>query len=327
MSFKILLAETRGFCAGVERAIAVVNKALEHFGAQKVYVLHEVVHNKHVVAELAAKGVHFVESLEEIPEPQDKVLIFSAHGVGLETKKRAQELQLYVIDAICPLVDRIHHKVAKAAAEHKEVVIIGHKGHQEVLGTIGQYTGPDSNVHVILHERDVDQLQLNTEHAVFATQTTLSIDETARTVAALKAKYPFIEGPKHDDTCFATQNRQAAVKLLAHESDLVLVAGSANSSNSRRLSEVASNEGTPAYLIDDYTGITDEMLEGAKNIGITAGASVPEQIVTGIVEYLQGKGVSSIESVGPASKRRSFPLPESIMHLTSSAPENNDKAE
>lgn len=316
MSFKILLAKTRGFCAGVERAIEVVNKALEYFGAQKVYVLHEVVHNKHVVAELASKGVHFVESLEEIPEPQNKVLIFSAHGVGKDTMQRAQELQLYVIDAICPLVDRIHHKVAKAAAEQKEVVIIGHKGHQEVMGTIGQYTGPATNVHVILNAKDVDGLVLNTQQAVFATQTTLSIDATARTVAALKEKYPFIEGPKHDDTCFATQNRQNAVKLLAHESDLVLVAGSANSSNSRRLSEVASKEGTPAYLIDDYTGITDEMLEGVKTIGITAGASVPEQIVTGIVDYLKGKGVSSIEEIGSESKRRSFPLPDSVMHLT-----------
>lgn len=312
MSFKILLAQTRGFCAGVERAIEVVNKALEKFGAHKVYVLHEVVHNKHVVAELAARGAHFVESLDVIPEPEDKVLIFSAHGVGLETFRKAQALKLHIIDATCPLVSRIHHKMAKAALEHKEVVIIGHEGHQEVLGTVGQYEGPSELVHIILTAEDVEKLELKTANAVFATQTTLSIDETAKTVAALKQKFPFIEGPRNDDTCFATQHRQAAVKELAQLCDLVLVAGSANSSNSRRLSEVAEKEGTRSYLIDDYTSITPEMLEGVSTVGITAGASVPEYIVEGIIDHLKTQGAISIEPVGPVPKHRQFPLPDNL---------------
>ena len=312
MSFKILLAETRGFCAGVERAIAVVNKALEKFGAHQVYVLHEVVHNKHVVAELAERGAHFVESLDEIPDPESKVVIFSAHGVGLETIKKAQDLKLHIIDATCPLVSRIHAKMAKAAAAHKEVVIIGHEGHQEVLGTVGQFTGPVDLVHVILSVDDVQKLELKTQNAIFATQTTLSIDETAKTVAALKAKYPFIEGPRNDDTCFATQHRQAAVKLLAQACDLVLVAGSANSSNSRRLSEVAEKEGARSYLIDDYTCITPEMLEGVQSVGITAGASVPERIVTGIIDLLKTQGATSVEGIGPQPKHRQFPLPDNL---------------
>lgn len=310
MSFKILLAETRGFCAGVERAIAVVNKALEKFGAQKVYVLHEVVHNKHVVSKLAERGAHFVESLEDIPDPENKVVIFSAHGVGLETVHRAHELKLHVIDATCPLVSRIHHKMAKAASEHKEVVIIGHEGHQEVLGTIGQYAGPSELVHVILTVDDVNKLELKTKSAVFATQTTLSIDETAKTVSALKQKFPFIEGPRNDDTCFATQHRQAAVKQLARECDLVLVAGSANSSNSKRLSEVAEREGTRSYLIDDYTCINEQMLKGVQCVGLTAGASVPEYIVQGIIDFLKTKGATLVEGIGPVPKLRQFPLPE-----------------
>ncbi len=314
MAFKVLLAETRGFCAGVERAITVVNRALEKFGSDKVYVLHEVVHNKHVVADLAVRGAHFVEHLDEIPDPENKVVIFSAHGVSLDTIAAAHDKKLTVIDATCPLVRRIHFKVQKAAQEHKEVVIIGHDGHQEVLGTVGQFAGPHDLIHVILTTDDVDKLELKTKSAIFATQTTLSIDETAKTVAALKEKFTFIEGPRQDDTCFATQHRQAAVKLLAESCDLVIVAGSQNSSNSRRLSEVAQNAGARSFLIDDCSAITPEMLdlEHVNSVGVTAGASVPEYIVTEILEYLKAHGATEVISVGPAQTKRVFPLPDSL---------------
>lgn len=312
VSFKVYLARTRGFCAGVERAIGVVNRALDKYGTQKVYVLHEVVHNKHVVADLAQRGAHFVEYLEEIPEPNDKVVIFSAHGVGTKTVEAAHALGLIVIDATCPLVNRVHFKVGKASKEDKEVVIIGHDGHQEVVGTVGQYQGESSKVHVILTPEDVNKLALSSNQAIFATQTTLSIDETALTVKALKAKYPFIEGPKQDDTCFATQNRQAAVKILAQECDLVLVAGSKNSSNSKRLSEVASNMGVRSYLIDDCSSITNDMLQGATKIGVTAGASVPEYIVQDILKCLQERGGSEVILTGDEQVHRVFPLPDGL---------------
>lgn len=313
MSFKVLLANTRGVCAGVERAIAVVNRALEKYrGIKDVYVLHEVVHNKHVVADLASRGAHFVESLKEIPEPENKVVIFSAHGVGIKTVEAAEALKLTIIDATCPLVNRVHFKVNKASKEDKEVVIIGHDGHQEVVGTIGQYLGSADKVHVILTPEDVAKLELKSENAIFATQTTLSVDETAVTVAALRDKFSFIQGPKQDDTCFATQHRQAAVKDLASKCDVVLVAGSKNSSNSKRLSEVAALEGSRSYLIDDYTCITDDMLEGAKVIGVTAGASAPEYIVQDIVKFLKEKGAESVEGTGPEETHRVFPFPDGL---------------
>lgn len=312
MSFKVYLARTRGFCAGVERAIGVVNRALDKYGPQKVYVLHEVVHNKHVVSDLAARGAHFIEDLLEIPNPSDKVVIFSAHGVGTKTVAQAQALGLIVIDATCPLVNRVHFKVSKASKEDKEVVIIGHDGHQEVVGTVGQYSGESSKVHVILTPEDVNSLKLNSDRAIFATQTTLSIDETALTVKALKEKFPFIEGPKNDDTCFATQNRQAAVKILAQECDLVLVAGSKNSSNSKRLSEVASHMGVRSYLIDDCSSITDELLLGASKVGVTAGASVPEYIVQDILQCLKLKGGSEVILTGDEQVHRVFPLPDGL---------------
>lgn len=312
MSFKVYLARTRGFCAGVERAIAVVNRALEKYGTQKVYVLHEVVHNKHVVADLASRGAHFVEHLSQIPNPEDKVVIFSAHGVGTKTVEAANALKLIVIDATCPLVNRVHYKVSRAAKEQKEVVIIGHTGHQEVVGTVGQYDGPEDKVHVILTPQDVEKLDLVSNNAIFATQTTLSIDETALTVKALKEKFSFIEGPKNDDTCFATQNRQAAVKTLAQECDLVIVAGSKNSSNSKRLSEVALSMGVRSYLIDDCSGISDEMLAGATKVGVTAGASVPEYIVQDILKVLAQKGGSEVILTGDEQIHRVFPLPDGL---------------
>ena len=314
MAFKILLANTRGFCAGVERAIGVVQRALEKFGAERVYVLHEVVHNKHVVADLVAKGAHLVEELSEIPEPSSKIVIFSAHGVGLETIAQAQALGLTIIDATCPLVKRIHHKVVRAANAQMDVVIIGHDGHREVLGTVGQYEGPKDKIHVILTPEDVANLTLPTgEHqAMFATQTTLSIDETAKTVAALKTKFPLIEGPKSDDTCYATQNRQAAVKLLAQHCELVLIAGSQNSSNSRRLSEVAAQYGTTSYLIDDASALTDDMLKHVTTVGVSAGASVPEYIVQDILTALQARGATSIEPIGDIQRHITFAWPEGL---------------
>lgn len=314
MAFKILLANTRGFCAGVERAIGVVQRTLEKFGAERVYVLHEVVHNKHVVADLVAKGAHLVEELSEIPEPSSKVVIFSAHGVGLETIAQAQALGLTIIDATCPLVKRIHHKVVRAANAQMDVVIIGHDGHREVLGTVGQYEGPKDKIHVILTPEDVANLTLPTgEHqAMFATQTTLSIDETAKTVAALKTKFPLIEGPKSDDTCYATQNRQAAVKLLAQHCELVLIAGSQNSSNSRRLSEVAAQYGTTSYLIDDASALTDDMLKHVTTVGVSAGASVPEYIVQDILTALQARGATSIEPIGDIQRHITFAWPEGL---------------
>ncbi len=313
MSFKLYLARTRGFCAGVERAIAVVNRALEKYGTQKVYVLHEVVHNKHVVADLASRGAHFVERLDEIPEPENKVVIFSAHGVGTKTFEAAESMAETVIDATCPLVSRVHFKVARAAREGKEVVIIGHDGHQEVAGTVGQYSGPESKVHVILTPEDVANLSLTTDRALFATQTTLSIDETALTVNALKARFPFIEGPRRDDTCFATQNRQAAVKVLAEQCDLVIVAGSKNSSNSKRLSEVAKGVGARSFLIDDCFDITDEMLAGVERVGVTAGASVPEHIVQDIIAFLKERGGSDeVIMTGDEQIHRVFPMPEGL---------------
>ena len=314
MAFKILLANTRGFCAGVERAIGVVQRALEKFGAERVYVLHEVVHNKHVVADLVAKGAHLVEELSEIPEPSSKVVIFSAHGVGLETIAQAQALGLTIIDATCPLVKRIHHKVVRAANAQMDVVIIGHDGHREVLGTVGQYEGPKDKIHVILTPEDVANLTLPTgEHqAMFATQTTLSIDETAKTVAALKTKFPLIEGPKSDDTCYATQNRQAAIKLLAQHCELVLIAGSQNSSNSRRLSEVAAQYGTTSYLIDDASALTDDMLKHVTTVGVSAGASVPEYIVQDILTALQARGATSIEPIGDIQRHITFAWPEGL---------------
>lgn len=313
MSFKVLLANTRGVCAGVERAIAVVNRALEKYRDVKdVYVLHEVVHNKHVVADLASRGAHFVETLAEIPEPENKVVIFSAHGVGVKTVDAAKALKLTIIDATCPLVNRVHYKVGRASQENKEVVIIGHDGHQEVVGTIGQYLGPADKVHVILTPEDVNKLQLKTDKAMFATQTTLSVEETAHTVKALREKYSFIDGPKQDDTCFATQHRQAAVRDLASKCDVVLVAGSKNSSNSKRLSEVAAIEGARSFLVDDYTCITDDMLQDAKVVGVTAGASAPEYIVQDIIKFLEKKGATSVEGTGPEEAHRVFPMPAGL---------------
>ncbi|MGN1280793.1 MAG: 4-hydroxy-3-methylbut-2-enyl diphosphate reductase [Succinivibrio sp.] len=312
MTFSVKIAKSRGMCAGVERAIHVVLRALEIYGSGKVWILHEVVHNKHVVEDLKKAGASFVEDLDEIPEPQGKVLIFSAHGVGIETEKKARALNLLIIDATCPVVTAIHKKMNRAGDRGLDVVVIGHRGHQEVTGTIGQYTGPSEKVHIILSADDVDKLNIDGDNSFFATQTTLSIDETQHTVDALKRKYPTISGPKADDTCRATQVRQNAVRDLAKVCQLVLIAGSANSSNSNRLREVAVSEGAKAYLVDDSSKIDLSWFEGITTVGISAGASAPEYVVTDIVEFLLSHGAADVQEYGSELKEKSFPLPKEV---------------
>ena len=310
MTFKVMLANVRGMCQGVSRAILTVEKALERYGNGKVWVLHEVVHNRHVVEDLRERGAHFVESLEEIPD--GAVLIFSAHGVGLETLTNAQKRGFTIIDATCPVVSHIHKKMNRAGASGKDAVVIGHNGHQEVIGTIGQYKGDKSRVHVVMTEDDVDKLEIDGNNAIFATQTTLSIDETARTVARLKQRFPSIIGPRRDDTCVATQERQEAIRELARLCDIIVIAGSANSSNSNRLKEVAQREGVRAYLVDDYEGIDPDWLANAECVGLSAGASAPEYVVDGIISFLKSHGAQEVVSIGQKPVNRPFPLPNGL---------------
>lgn len=310
MGFIVNLAKVRGMCAGVDRAIKIVERTLELNSDKKVYVYHEVVHNRHVVEDLREKGAIFVESLDDVPE--GCVLIFSAHGVGIDIFTKAQSRDLKIIDATCPVVTGIHKKMNRAAKLGLDAVVIGHNGHQEVIGTIGQYSGPAEKVHVILSEDDVAKLDIDGDSAFFATQTTLSVDETRVTVDALKAKYPNIQGPKDDDTCKATQVRQNAVRDLAMCSDLVLIAGSANSSNSNRLKEVSASAGTAAYLIDDYTQIDEKWFENVSSVGLSAGASAPEYVVSDIIAYLMEHGATDVYEIGDDFKEKSFPLPKEL---------------
>ncbi len=308
MGFVVRLAKSRGMCAGVERAISTVLKVIERYHGEKIYVLHEVVHNKHVVADLSSAGAVFVEDLNDVP--QGAVLIFSAHGVGVDTVHAAKEKNLRIIDATCPVVTAIHHKVNKASRANQEVVVIGHKGHQEVVGTIGQYEGNLENIKVILKEEEVNSLILkNEESACFTTQTTLSVEETRNTVLALKKKYPKIKGPKADDTCRATQVRQQAIIELSKLCDLILIAGSSNSSNSNRLREIAIKHGTPAYLVDDESEISEEWIKGKRIVGLSAGASAPQYVVDDIIAFLKQKGATEIIETGTELQERSFPLP------------------
>ena len=307
------LARARGMCAGVDRAIKIVNLALDKYGTDKVYVLHEVVHNKHVVESLRNRGAHFVDSFEEISSPKDKILIFSAHGVGIETFNKAKELEFKIIDATCPVVSGIHRKMNKAGINGLDAVVIGHKGHQEVVGTVGQYIGDRNKVHVVLTPEDVAQLSIDPDNSFFATQTTLSIDETAITIQALKQKYPSIVGPKDNDTCRATQVRQNAVKQIAAVSDVVIIAGSKNSSNSNRLKEVAESQGTKAYLVDDSSQIDPIWFKNAKSVGLSAGASAPEYVIEEILSYLNTLGFSTVVECGDELKEKTFPLKEDLI--------------
>ncbi len=287
--FDIVLANPRGFCAGVDRAIEIVEQALTMHGAP-IYVRHEVVHNRFVVENLEQKGAVFVENLDEVPS--GSILIFSAHGVSHEVRREAKVREFKVFDATCPLVTKVHVEVAKMRKQGKEIIMIGHQGHPEVEGTMGQAEGEGSNMYLVETEEDVDNLQVqDATHLAYVTQTTLSVDDANRVIKALKRRFPEISGPKKDDICYATQNRQDAVKLLVKQCDLVIVVGSPNSSNSNRLCEVARNAGVDAYMIDRAEQLQDNWLEGKARIGITAGASAPEILVQEVISRLKQVGV------------------------------------
>jgi 4-hydroxy-3-methylbut-2-en-1-yl diphosphate reductase len=304
---QVLLANPRGFCAGVERAIAIVERALEKFGAP-IYVRHEVVHNRFVVDNLKAKGAVFVEELDEVPA--GATVIFSAHGVSKAVREEAEKRGLRVFDATCPLVTKVHLEVERHCKAGREIVMIGHKGHPEVEGTMGQ---AHCGMHLVETVDDVATLDVkDPARLAYVTQTTLSIDDAAAIVAALKARFPAIVGPKKDDICYATQNRQDAVKSLARNVDVVIVVGSKNSSNSNRLREVAQNLGVPAYLVDDAAAIDPTWISGGTRVGVTAGASAPEMLVAGVVDRLRELGAGGVESIDGASENVNFPLPREL---------------
>ncbi len=286
---QIVLANPRGFCAGVNRAIEIVDRALKAFGAP-IYVRHEVVHNRYVVDDLQQRGAVFVEEISEVPE--NATVIFSAHGVSKHVQKEAQKRKLKVFDATCPLVTKVHIEVASHAADGREVILIGHAGHPEVEGTMGQYhSNNGSSIYLVETTDDVNALQIRTpENVAYVTQTTLSVDDTERMIEALRERFPKITGPKKDDICYATQNRQDSVKKLAESSDVILVVGSPNSSNSNRLREIAAQLGKPAYLIDTAQDIKKSWFDQVKTVGITAGASAPEILVQSVIEKLQEWG-------------------------------------
>jgi 4-hydroxy-3-methylbut-2-enyl diphosphate reductase len=300
----VLLPKPRGFCAGVIRAIDIVEIALERLGSP-VYVRKEIVHNRFVVEELASKGAVFVESLEEVPD--GAVTIFSAHGVSPEVRKDAERRKLRVIDATCPLVTKVHIEVIRYAQEGYNIVLIGHQNHDEVVGTFGEAPG---NIHIVSSVEDVDALELREpERVIYATQTTLSLDDTQGIVDRLKERFPSIISPGSSDICYATQNRQIAVKTLAETADLVLVVGSENSSNSNRLVEVARGKGTIAYLIGSARDIQLEWLDGCTTVGVTAGASTPEVLVQAVVKELRDLGFTNIRELELIEENVLFPLP------------------
>ena len=308
----VLLANPRGFCAGVDRAIGIVERALELFGAP-IYVRHEVVHNKFVVDGLRARGAVFVDELDDVPD--DATVIFSAHGVSKAVWEEAERRKLKIFDATCPLVTKVHLQVARFAKDGCEVVLIGHAGHPEVEGTMGQYRNEEGTGGVYLVESPADVARLlvkEPQRLAFVTQTTLSVDETRDIIAALRARFPAIEGPRKDDICYATQNRQDAVKELAERCQLILVVGSPNSSNSNRLREIAEKSGAKAYLIDNAGEIQRSWLEGIATVGVTAGASAPEVLVSEVVAQLQAWGVGSVEQAKGREESVVFALPRGL---------------
>jgi 4-hydroxy-3-methylbut-2-enyl diphosphate reductase len=306
----ILLANPRGFCAGVERAIAIVEQALEKLGAP-IYVRHEVVHNRFVVDDLKAKGAIFVEELDEVPD--GATVIFSAHGVSQAVRAEAERRGLRVFDATCPLVTKVHLGVARHRKLGREVVMIGHRGHPEVEGTMGQSEG---GMHLVESVADVAALKVGADgtasELAYVTQTTLSVDDAAAIVVALKARFPAIVGPKKDDICYATQNRQDAVRRLCKTCDAIIVVGSANSSNSNRLREVAANLGVSAYLVDNAEGIDPAWIGKGRAIGVTAGASAPEVLVSEVVERLRSLGAATVRTLDGMEEGVSFPLPDTL---------------
>ncbi|MEY4683728.1 MAG: hydroxymethylbutenyl pyrophosphate reductase [Pseudomonadota bacterium] len=314
----ILLSNPRGFCAGVDRAIEIVERAIEVFGAP-IYVRHEVVHNRYVVDGLRARGAVFVEELSEVPE--NSTVIFSAHGVSKQVQAEAKERGLQVFDATCPLVTKVHIEVHHHASQGREIVFIGHAGHPEVEGTMGQYDNPEGGIYLVESPEDVASLEVkNPLNLAWVTQTTLSIDDTQAVVAALKVKFPEICGPKKDDICYATQNRQDAVKKLADSCDLILVVGSPNSSNSNRLREIAEKLGCQSFLIDNASQMKREWLEGVRSVGVTAGASAPEVLVSEVVANLNAWGAKVVREHQGIEEKVVFSLPK---ELRSAAPASN----
>ncbi|WP_370314868.1 4-hydroxy-3-methylbut-2-enyl diphosphate reductase [Thalassolituus sp.] len=308
---QIKLANPRGFCAGVDRAIDIVNRALELF-EPPIYVRHEVVHNKFVVNDLRDRGAIFVDELDEVPD--DNIVIFSAHGVSQAVRKTASDRGLKVFDATCPLVTKVHLEVTRYSALGRECILIGHKGHPEVEGTMGQYDfSKGGNIYLVEDEEDVAALEVKNPSALsYVTQTTLSMDDTARVIDALRGKFPEITGPRKDDICYATQNRQDAVKTLAADCDLVLVVGSPNSSNSNRLRELGERMGARAHLIDNASEIKAEWLDGITAVGVTAGASAPEVLVREVISKLRSLGCSEPEELKGREENVVFSLPKEL---------------
>jgi 4-hydroxy-3-methylbut-2-enyl diphosphate reductase len=304
---QLVLANPRGFCAGVDRAIAIVEQALAQFGAP-IYVRHEVVHNRFVVDDLRGKGAIFVEELRDIPA--GSTVVFSAHGVSRAVRAEAAGRGLRVFDATCPLVTKVHAEVAKMREQGREIVMIGHSGHPEVEGTMGQ---ADSGIYLVESIADVERLSVrDPANLAYVTQTTLSVDDAAAIVEALKGRFPRIIGPKKDDICYATQNRQDAVKVMARQCDMVIVVGSPNSSNSNRLREVAATRGSAAYMVDDVQELDPEWLKGRRRIGVTAGASAPELLVRKVVARLRELGAEDVHELDGVVERVVFPMPKGL---------------
>lgn len=309
-NMQIILANPRGFCAGVDRAITIVERALELFGAP-VYVRHEVVHNRYVVNRLKELGAIFIEEIHEVPD--DSILIFSAHGVSKAVRDEAKRRQLRIFDATCPLVTKVHMEVARASYRGEEVILIGHAGHIEVDGTMGQYSNPAGGIYLVESIEDVENLQVkNDNHLCFTTQTTLSVDDTAEIIEALKNRFPNIRSPRKNDICYATTNRQQAVKQLSSQADIVLVVGSKNSSNSNRLAELARRNSKNAYLIDYASDINLEWLANARRIGVTAGASAPDILVKQVIDHLKSLGCTSMIETEGISENITFEIPKEL---------------
>ncbi|AVQ88185.1 MULTISPECIES: 4-hydroxy-3-methylbut-2-enyl diphosphate reductase [Plesiomonas] len=307
---QILLANPRGFCAGVDRAISIVERALELYGAP-IYVRHEVVHNRYVVEGLRQRGAVFVEDLHEVPD--GCIVIFSAHGVSQAVRAEAKSRDLSVFDATCPLVTKVHMEVARASRKGMEAVLIGHAGHPEVEGTMGQYSNPQGGMYLVESPEDVAKLVVkNPENLCFMTQTTLSVDDTSEVIDALRQHFPAIIGPRKDDICYATTNRQEAVRQLAEQAQVVLVVGSKNSSNSNRLAELARRAGKAAYLIDGAEDIDEAWLQGVDTVGVTAGASAPEVLVQAVIARLQDLGAVTVTETEGREENITFEVPREL---------------
>ncbi|MDA7415277.1 4-hydroxy-3-methylbut-2-enyl diphosphate reductase [Xenophilus arseniciresistens] len=312
---EILLAEPRGFCAGVDRAIEIVERAIAKFGAP-IYVRHEIVHNTYVVNELKAKGAIFIEDLAEVPP--GATLVFSAHGVSKAVEQEARDRGFAIFDATCPLVTKVHVEVAKLAKEGYEFIMIGHKGHPEVEGTMGQLS---SGIHLVEDVEDVHKVQpAQTEKLAVVTQTTLSVDDAAEIAAAVRARFPAVREPKQQDICYATQNRQDAVKIMSPQVDVVIVVGSPTSSNSNRLRELAQRLGTPAYMIDSAEELQVEWFDGKARVGLTAGASAPELLVRQVIERIKALGVVAVRTMPGVEETLKFPLPKGLKLGDAAAP-------